>query len=182
VDFFARARRTPRHNAPMNSKAAEPRAAAVAALGRHRAERFHQRDNPVIWVVIVGAMLLAVPLMSEWINTPRAALARAPHTSGGLSVAEAPNERKEPVPPARDAIAAQPEPAAPVQPPPPPLPAELLHSPALPAARQYVTKCIEHGRVVYTQSGACTLGQMSALPVEPDKNVVGPGVNKPRER
>jgi hypothetical protein len=40
--------------------------------------------------------------------------------------------------------------------------------------RQVITKCYEKGRVVYTQTGACT-GSMSAVPIDTGKNVVGPG-------
>jgi hypothetical protein len=36
-----------------------------------------------------------------------------------------------------------------------------------------VTKCLENGRVIYTQTGHCG-GSVSAVPIDADKNVLGP--------
>jgi hypothetical protein len=49
-----------------------------------------------------------------------------------------------------------------------------------------VTKCIERGRVVYSQTGECA-GSVTAVPIDADKNVVGadrparegPGIKTP---
>ena len=49
-----------------------------------------------------------------------------------------------------------------------------LRAQATDPTRQMITKCYEKGRVVYTQTGACT-GSMSAVPIDTGKNVVGPG-------
>jgi hypothetical protein len=35
-----------------------------------------------------------------------------------------------------------------------------------------VAKCIERGRVVYSQTGECA-GSVTAVPIDADKNVVG---------
>ncbi|MBE7417231.1 MAG: hypothetical protein HS128_05645 [Ideonella sp.] len=123
------------------------------------------RDNVVVWVVVVGAILLAVPLLSEWINsTPRAGAQRVAQHAAKASAEPAQSAASAASPAAPDPGAPPPREAVPTVPAPP-----------ADRARQFVTKCIENGRIVYTQSAICPSGSMSIVTVEPDKNVVGGG-------
>lgn len=123
------------------------------------------RDNPVVWVLVVGAILLSVPLTSEWFHSsPRA---RAQQVAQHVT-----KERVElSQPPARVASPVEPDAGAP----PAREPVPTVKAPVDESARQVVTKCVDGGRTVYTQAAACTRGSMSTVTVEPDRNVVGAG-------
>ena len=124
------------------------------------------KGRSLLWVGVVVLVFLAVPLFANFATrTPvraKAPVASAPVASApaveAASAVEAPRAE------------VQSQPATPVPDRPAPLPARALPDPA----RQVVTKCIERGRVVYTQTGDCT-GSVSAVPIDTGKNVVGPG-------
>jgi len=122
------------------------------------------KENSLLWIGLVVAVFMAVPFLASWTTrTAPAASARNPQA------ASAPAAAAEPV--AAESATPQPNaPAAAVPDRPAPLPARALADPA----RQTVTKCVERGRVVYTQTGECA-GSVSAVPIDTGKNVVGPG-------
>jgi len=121
------------------------------------------KDNPLLWIVVVVLVFMAVPFLANMAT-------RAPKTAQkpAAEAASAPLLTSEPT----DAGAATPQHNAPavVADRPAPLPARAPADPA----RQMVTKCVENGRVVYTQTGQCA-GSVTAVPIDPGKNVVGPG-------
>jgi hypothetical protein len=126
------------------------------------------KENPLIWIALVVAMFMAVPLLASL--STRGKTPVAPKTQ---AAAESPASEAAPAPavpaPAPTVTDATPTPApANVNQLPPNL------RPQTDASRQMITKCYENGRVVYTQTGACT-GSMSAVPIDTGKNVVGPG-------
>jgi len=130
------------------------------------------KDNPMIWIGLVVAMFLAVPLLASMAtrDTPK----RAPRAAAAASVPPA-TEPEPAVVPAAATPSVVPANTAPS--PPPVLSSEAppaLRAQATDPTRQMITKCYEKGRVVYTQTGACT-GSMSAVPIDTGKNVVGPG-------
>lgn len=118
------------------------------------------KNRSLLWVGVVVLVFMAVPLFANFATrTPvraKAPVASAPVVEAASAVEAPPAEVRS-------------EPATPVPDRPAPLPARALPDPA----RQVVTKCIERGRVVYTQTGECT-GSMSAVPIDTGKNVVGP--------
>jgi len=122
------------------------------------------KESSLLWIGLVVAAFMAVPLFASWTTrTPPAVGVRNPQA------ASAPPAAPEPV--AAESAAPQPNaPAAAVPDRPAPLPARAVADPG----RQMVTKCIERGRVVYTQTGECA-GSASAVPIDTSKNVVGPG-------
>ena len=122
------------------------------------------KENSLLWIGVVVAVFMAVPFLASWATrTPPAAGAR------NAQAASAPSAAPEPV--AAESAAPQPNaPAAAVPDRPAPLPARALADPG----RQVVTKCVDRGRVVYTQTGECA-GSVSAVPIDTSKNVVGPG-------
>lgn len=135
------------------------------------------KENPMIWIGLVVAMFLAVPLLAS-MATRDAPKARQPAAAAAASTPAEP-------------VAVEPAVTTTVTPTvvpanTPPSPAPKLASDAPPAlraqatdpTRQMITKCYEKGRVVYTQTGACT-GSMSAVPIDTGKNVVGPGTAAP---
>ncbi len=137
------------------------------------------------WIAAVVAVFMAVPLLANLsARAPLHAAARA--ASAPAAAPEAAPVASAPVRPAQAAA-----PAA-VQAVPPAVqagPATMRAgpeqtarpAPALPESeRQMVTKCVERGRVVYTQTGEC-VGSVSALPIDTSKNVVGPARNTPRQ-
>jgi hypothetical protein len=117
------------------------------------------KDNPLLWIGVVVAVFMAVPFLANWATRP-AAKAAAQAASAPAAPAETP-----------EADSATPQRAAPaaVVDRPAPLPARAPADPS----RQMVTKCVENGRVVYTQTGQCA-GSVTAVPIDPSKNVVGP--------
>jgi len=122
------------------------------------------RDNPLLWIGLVVAVFMAVPFLANWATrTPPGAGAR------NAQAASAPPAASEPVA-VEGATPHRNTPASAVPDRPAPLPARALADPG----RQMVTKCVEGGRVVYTQTGECA-GSVSALPIDTSKNVVGPG-------
>ena len=122
------------------------------------------KENPLLWIAVVVAVFMAVPFLANWATrTPPGAGARsAQAASAPPAASEA--AATESVTPQRDA------PAVAVPDRPAPLPARAVADPG----RQMVTKCVERGRVVYTQTGECA-GSVSAVPIDTSKNVVGPG-------
>ena len=133
------------------------------------------KENPMIWIGLVVAMFLAVPLLASMATSGKPAAKRAP----AAAAASAPADTA-PAPPAVTTTATPT--AAPVVDNRAPTTAPVVPRDAPPAlraqtndpTRQVITKCFENGRVVYTQTGACT-GSMSAVPIDTGKNVVGPG-------
>ena len=122
------------------------------------------KENSLLWIGLVVVVFMAVPFLANWATrTPAPANARnAQAASAPLAVPE--QAATESTPPQQSA------PAANVPDRPAPLPARALADPG----RQVVTKCVERGRVVYTQTGECS-GSVSAVPIDTSKNVVGPG-------
>jgi cell division protein FtsN len=120
------------------------------------------KDNPLLWVGLVVAVFMAVPFLANW-ATHGSRVARKP-TEQATGAPPTPSERA-------DVDRAAPQRVAPAAVPdrPTPLPAR----PPVDPARQVVTKCIENGRVVYTQTGQCA-GSVTAVPIDTSKNVVGP--------
>jgi len=129
------------------------------------------KENPLIWIALVVAMFLAVPLLASMATRGKAvapAKARAETTASQPAAAEPEPPAAVPTATPATATVAPARPQAPVSELPPNL------RPQTDAARQMITKCYENGRVVYTQTGACT-GSMTAVPIDTGKNVVGPG-------
>jgi hypothetical protein len=130
------------------------------------------KENPLIWIGLVVAMFLAVPLL--------ASLASGGSTKKRAPAAAAASAPADPAPAAPAAVSTAAPSVVPTDK--APSPAPVVSSDAPPAlraqssdpTRQVITKCYENGRVVYTQTGACT-GSMSAVPIDTGKNVVGPG-------
>jgi hypothetical protein len=122
------------------------------------------KENPLLWIAVVVTVFMAVPFLANWAT-------RTPPVAGARNVqaASAPQAAPEQAA-AEGAAAASPAPAAVVPDRPAPLPARAVADPG----RQMVTKCVERGRVVYTQTGECA-GSVSAVPIDTSKNVVGPG-------
>jgi hypothetical protein len=127
-------------------------------------------DNPLVWIAVVVAMFMAVPLLASFDTRDKPA--PKPRTQAPAEAAPdnapAPTAVAAPAPEAANAGTAPSPPAANVNQLPPNL------RPQTDASRQMITKCYENGRVVYTQTGACT-GSMTAVPIDTRKNVVGPG-------
>jgi hypothetical protein len=130
------------------------------------------KENPLVWIALVVAMFMAVPLLAS--IATRDPSAKAPKTRADAAASmpgEAPPAQADVVPVFSPAQAprtsATPAPANVNE-----LPPNLR--PQTDASRQMITKCYENGRVVYTQTGACT-GSMTAVPIDTGKNVVGPG-------
>ena len=125
------------------------------------------KDNPLLWIGVVVAVFMAVPFLASWAT-------RAPT---GASARNAPAASAPLAPPEQAATeSATPERSSPevVD-----RPAKLPARPPAEPGRQMVTKCLENGRVVYTQTGQCA-GSVSAVPIDTGKNVVGPGASATR--
>lgn len=131
------------------------------------------KDNPLVWIALVVAMFMAVPLLANMATRDK--LAPKPRAAAPASAPE----ESTPAPVVLPAAAPAPVNTSTAPSPPAPnvnqLPPNLR--PQTDASRQMVTKCYENGRVVYTQTGACT-GSMTAVPIDTGKNVVGPGGGK----
>jgi hypothetical protein len=126
------------------------------------------RNNPMLWVAVVVLVFLAVPLLVECSRNGRIERAAAKNAQSAASAAE---------PAAPELAQPTAAPSAEAQPPPAPgvvvtRPAGQPPRPAADGPRQMITKCIERGRVVYTQTGDCS-GSVTAVPIDADKNVVG---------
>ena len=119
------------------------------------------KDHPLLWICVVVAVFMAVPFFAN-----RAT--RAPVAAKPALQASAPSVDDEP--PTAESTAPQPEAPRTATPRSTPVPARAAPDPT----RQMVTKCVERGRVVYTQTGECA-GSVSAVPIDTSKNVVGPG-------
>lgn len=117
------------------------------------AERFQfergWRHNPLVWIAMVVAMFIAVPLLASWSSERRAAAVARPQPASAAGAAAA---------------------LAPASGPLPALPPTAIKPQAEPS-RQMVTKCVERGRVIYTQTGECN-GSVTVVPIDADKNVV----------
>ena len=118
------------------------------------------QENPLLWIGLVVAVFLAVPFLASWAT-------RMPTTAGTLQAASAP--AAEPALPATE----NPNPTADAAAVAPAQPMPARTAGPSDASRQLITKCVDRGRVVYTQTGECT-GSVSALPIDTSKNVVGP--------
>ncbi|HET7528402.1 MAG TPA: hypothetical protein VFK10_20860 [Burkholderiaceae bacterium] len=119
------------------------------------------KQNSLLWVAVVVAVFMAVPFLANWATRTKRVV--APSAQAASAPAAPEQAVAEPVAPP-----ANPAPAVPDRPAPVP-----ARAPAEPG-RQMVTKCLENGRVVYTQTGQCA-GSVSAVPIDTSKNVVGPG-------
>jgi hypothetical protein len=134
------------------------------------------RNNPLLWVAVVVLVFLAVPLLVECSRNGRLERAAAKSAQAAASAAEAAPEVAEPAAPPSTEPQPQPSPGVVVT-----RPAGQPPHPGTEGPRQMITKCIERGRVVYTQTGDCT-GSVTAVPIDADKNVVGtdrPGAKPP---
>ena len=116
------------------------------------------KENPLLWIGVVVLVFMAVPLFANF--SARAPRAAAKPASAPVVAVE---------PPAEDTAPPAPPEARQVLDRPAPLPARAPVDPT----RQTVTKCVDRGRVVYTQTGECS-GSVSAVPIDAGKNVVGP--------
>src|SRR5512138_953625 len=138
---------------------APPRAAMIEA------ERNTWRHNPLVWVLLVVAMFLSVPLLSECSHGTRRERAVKPEAAASVAepaaVAE-PSEPSAPAEPARVPTGSQATPKT----------VQAAPRPPADGTRQVITKCVERGRIVYTQTGECS-GSVSAVPIDTGKNVVG---------
>jgi hypothetical protein len=119
------------------------------------------RRSSLVLVGVVVLVFMAVPLLAN-LATRSPERAKTPAASEPVATVQSP-------PPAAAPAPQRSEPAPVVPDRPAPTPARALPDPS----RQMVTKCIEHGRVVYTQTGDCS-GSVSAVPIDTGKNVVGP--------
>jgi hypothetical protein len=133
------------------------------------------KENPLIWIALVVAMFMAVPLLASMATRDSATKPSKPRVEAPATApAEAEPAQATAVPvvapaPAREIVAPTPTNVG-------DLPPNLR--PQTDSSRQMITKCYENGRVVYTQTGKCT-GSMSAVPIDTGKNVVGPGNGVP---
>jgi hypothetical protein len=119
------------------------------------------KENPLLWIAVVVAVFMAVPFLANW-GTRKPAGANAHNAQAASVPVDAPEQATpESAVPERGAPVVADRPA--------PLPARPPADPG----RQVVTKCIDRGRVVYTQTGECA-GSVSAVPIDTSKNVVGP--------
>lgn len=126
------------------------------------------KDNPLLWIGVVVLVFMAVPFLAN-MATRVPKVTHKPATEA----ASAPPSTSEPTD--ADAASAQRSAPATVADRPAPLPARAPADPS----RQMVTKCVENGRVVYTQTGQCA-GSVTAVPIDPGKNVVGPSESPAR--
>ncbi|MFO1217800.1 MAG: hypothetical protein U1E89_05375 [Burkholderiaceae bacterium] len=129
-------------------------------------------ESPLLWAGVVVVVLLSIPALLELTGGSRKAAANKTAAPTGLL----------PLPPASVPVAKGPEPSiggtAPGAPPRATPPSVAAPRPAE-DARQMVIKCREpNGRIVYTQTGACT-GSMVPVPIDADKNVVESAAPKP---
>ncbi|HEX6019955.1 MAG TPA: hypothetical protein VFZ28_17810 [Burkholderiaceae bacterium] len=134
------------------------------------------RRSSLWWIAVVVAVFMAVPLLAS-LSTRTPVRARAPAASEPVAAAEPATEAPARTVPATVRAVQAPARAAPEVPDQAaPAPTRVLPEPD----RQMVTKCVERGRVVYTQTGECD-GSVSAVPIDPGKNVVGPARAAPRQ-
>lgn len=132
-------------------------------------------ESPLLWAGVVVVVLLSIPMLLELSSGSR-------KLAGAGGKASAPTGLL-PLPPApQPSVPAGPQPSiggtAPGAPPRATPPSVVTPRPAEPDSRQIVIKCMEPGgRIVYTQTGACT-GNMVPVPIDADKNVVDPLVPK----
>jgi len=118
------------------------------------------KDNPLLWIGVVVAVFMAVPFLANWATRAPTAARNAAAASAPLVAPEqAATENATPERSSPDVVDR---------------PAKLPARPPAEPGRQMVTKCLENGRVVYTQTGQCA-GSVSAVPIDTGKNVVGPG-------
>jgi hypothetical protein len=121
------------------------------------------KESPLLWIAVVVVVFMAVPFFANW-GARTSAAAKARHAQAASAPVAAPEEA------ATESVTPEGSAPAAVADRPAPLPARALADPA----RQMVSKCVENGRVVYTQTGQCA-GSVTAVPIDTSKNVVGPG-------
>ncbi|MBL8319263.1 MAG: hypothetical protein JNJ42_12705 [Burkholderiaceae bacterium] len=125
-------------------------------------------ESPLLWAGVVVVVLLSIPMLLE--------LSGGSRNKPTDAKANAPTDLL-PLPPApKPSVPAGPQPSiggtAPGAPPRATPPSVVTPRPTDPDPRQIVIKCMEPGgRIVYTQTGACT-GNMVPVPIDADKNVV----------
>ncbi|HEU5295329.1 MAG TPA: hypothetical protein VFU71_11105 [Burkholderiaceae bacterium] len=122
------------------------------------------KDNPLLWICVVVVVFMAVPFFAY--RSTRVSAPAKPAVQASAPAAEA----EQPV--ATETAPPSQQPEAPRTATPRSTPVPVRAAPD--AGRQMVTKCVERGRVVYTQTGECA-GSVSAVPIDTGKNVVGPG-------
>ena len=156
-----------------NAGVSEAEHLAAAPARAAAAQREAARKLPRRWMAVVALVLLSVPMLRECSKGRQ--LARAATAVGAAQAAAAAASAN------AEAEAAIAQPAVPpaAEPPPARPPGVEITRPqgqAPPSmtggSRQTVTKCIERGRVVYSQTGECA-GSVTAVPIDADKNVVG---------
>jgi len=125
------------------------------------------KENPLLWICVVVVVFMAVPFFAY--RSTRVSAPPKPAAQASAPAAEA----EQPV--ATESAPPQ-QPEAPRTATPRSTPVPVRAAPD--AGKQMVTKCVERGRVVYTQTGECG-GSVSAVPIDADKNVVG--TEKPAE-
>jgi len=122
------------------------------------------KEDPLLWIVVVVAVFMAVPFLASWATRmPLGSAARSAQAGSAPLAASEPATAEVATP--RGGVPPEAMPDRPA-----PLPARAPADPA----RQTVTKCVENGRVVYTQTGECA-GSVSAVPIDTRKNVIGAG-------
>jgi len=122
-------------------------------------------EKPPFWVAVVVLMLLSIPMLAEC-TSRRGKVATPVARPAPLSAV--PSAPASPVAPVVGTEGGRAEGAPPRATPP------SVVNPRPNAAepnKQMVTKCVENGRVIYTQTGACT-GSMVPVPIDTDKNLV----------
>ena len=131
-------------------------------------------ESPLLWVGVVVVLLLSIPMLLELSSSSRRQAAAAGKASAPTDLL--------PLPPAPQApVSAAPQPSiGGTAPGAPPRATPALTAPRQTEAdpRQVVIKCMEPGgRIVYTQTGACT-GNMVPVPIDTETNLVDSPVPK----
>jgi len=132
----------------------------------HKPPERSWKENPLLWICVVVAVFMAVPFFAYRSARVTAAAKTPVQASAPAAEAEPPVAESAP-PPAEAPRTATPRAT--------PVPVRAAPD----TTRQMVTKCVERGRVVYTQTGRCD-GSVSAVPIDAGKNVVGPGADATR--
>lgn len=133
-------------------------------------------ESPLLWAGVVVVVLLSIPMLLELSSGSRK------QAAAGSGKPSAPTDLL-PLPASpRASVSAAPQPSiggtAPGAPP-RATPALIAPRPPEPDTRQMVIKCMEPGgRIVYTQTGACT-GNMVPVPIDTGKNLVDSPAPRP---
>lgn len=152
-----------------DSRVYQPRSASVYQAAEELLPARTWQDSPAVWIALVAAVLIAVPFMADWATRGDALTPPGQHAAPAAS--GTPDAAAIYAPPRGTAVehsdSGNRNSAAPAAAVPP-------HLRQTDSGRQMITKCFEGGRVVYTQTGTCA-GSVTAVPIDANKNVVGPG-------